>query len=555
MLRAIGTMVSMHGKFSNGPSRKSTGLSYLAIAAFAVASGGCAFVGDFHNYVNNGFKVGPQYLQPAAPVESDWIDAGNDKVSSDQPRLQDWWRVFDDPFMNSLVESAYLQNLPLREAGMRVLESRAQRGIAAGTLFPQQQEAFLDYRRRQISKTTIESRPLIAEQVPRAFDRWSFGLDAAWEVDLWGKFRRNLLSADALLDASIEEYDDILICLLAEAAATYVEMRTAQERLKYAEENVAAQKGLLDIAKSRYKVGDTDELDVLQAEINVKNTQSLIPEFETLDRKAQIRLSVLTGMPPRDLTPELGTGPIPTAPESIALGIPADLLRRRPDVRKAERDLAAQSEQIGVAAADLLPQLTIKGDIGYDARTLGDLFRSSSAAGVISPGFSWNILNYGRIKNNVILQDAKFQQQALHYQQTVLRANADVERGIVSFLQGQRRVAYLSDAVATSKEAIKIASDQYEDGQINFEELFTLQSVLVQEQDALAVARGEVARSLIAVYKALGGGWEIRLDHGGTLQSCSPDCVEPLAEEVEPPLPVPLNSELPAPSPQPVRGE
>ena len=474
--------------------------------------GGCAYTGSIHDYIHNGWKVGPEYRTPWAAVEENWIDAYDERLHTELPRRNDWWSVFNDPQMARLIQEAYSQNLPLREAGLRVQEAKAQSAIAVGAFFPQQQEVFGQYRRRQISKTAVESRPLIATEVPRAYDRWSTGFDAAWELDFWGKFRRNIASAEDLYEASIHEYDDILVCLSAETAATYVELRTLQQRIQYAEANVVAQKGLLDIAQSRYKAGETDDLDVLQAEINVKNTEALIPELKAMARKAEIRLCVLRGTPPRDLTTELGIGPIPVAPKEVDLGMPADLLRRRPDVRKAERQVAAQSEQIGVAAADLLPQMSIRGSIGHSAEDFDDLWRSSSTTGIILPGFDWDVLNYGRLKNNVTLQKTKFEQRVLHYRQTVLRANADVERAVVSFLQAQSRASFLAESVSANEEAIKVASDQYRAGIVNFNEIFTLQSFLVQEQDALAVAQGDVSKSLIAIYKALGGGWEIRRD-------------------------------------------
>ncbi len=515
----------------------------MLAAAGIVVGGGCSLTSNFCEYVDNGFKVGPNYRRPFAEVESNWIDAQNpetdgelgSKINNDLPRLNHWWVVFNDPQLNELVVTAYQQNLPLREAGLRVTESRAQRGIAVGAFFPQQQEVFGNYRRRQISKASLEDRPLFDSNVPRTFNRWSTGFDAAWELDVWGKFRRNIETADALVGASVEDYNDILVCLIAETAATYVEMRTLQQRITYAEENVKAQKGLLGIAESRYKAGETDDLDVLQAQINVSNTEALVPEFKALERKAQIRLCVLQGVPPRDLTPELGPGAIPVAPPEVALGIPADLLRRRPDVRKAEREVAAQNAQIGVAESDFLPQFAIRGSIGYDARDFSELFTSPSNAGLLAPGFSWDVLNYGRILNNVEVQDARFRQRVLHYRQTVLRANAEAEKAIVSFLQAQQRVKSLKEAVAANEEAIKVATDQYNEGEINFNEIFTLQSFLVQEQDALAVAEGDVAKSLIAIYKALGGGWQIRCACAHSTLVHTTELIEQVPIDAEPP--------------------
>lgn len=475
---------------------------------------GCAYTGSVRNYLRNDFKVGPNYRKPVAAVEDEWIDADDEQILSECPRRNDWWAVFDDTLLTGLVNSTYQQNLTLQEAGLRVLESRVQLGIAIGSVFPQEQQVTGDYTHVQLSKTSVDSFPILALGIPRSFNNWSTGFDAAWELDVWGKFRREIESADASLQATVEQYDDILVTLLAETAAAYVELRTAQERLRLAERNVEAEIGLLEIAKAHYESGQTDNLDYYQAKTNVANTEALIPQFKELQRKAELRLCVLMGSPPRDLTPELGEGPVPTAPSTVALGIPADLLRRRPDVRKAERDVAAQSAQIGVAAADLLPQLAIKGSIGYDARRFNDLFNSSSQTGLIAPTFSWDVLNYGRLKNGVLLQDARFQQKAVKYRQTVLEANADVERAVVSFLEGQQKVKKLAEAVEANKMALKIVTDQYISGEINYNQIFTLQSYLVQEEDALAVAQGDVALSLIRIYKALGGGWQIRCGYG-----------------------------------------
>lgn len=487
----------------------------LAACVFASLFSGCAYTGSIRDYIHNGFKVGPNYRKPAVAVETDWIDSYDQRLLRELPRDNAWWTVFDDPALTTLIDQSYQQNIPLREAGLRVVEARAQLGIAVGSLFPQQQSAFGDFRHIQISKTALDSRPLLALGVPRTFDRWTTGFDAAWELDFWGKFRRSIESAEASLDATVESYDDVLVTLLAETAAAYVEVRTAQERIRLAEENIAAQLGSLSIAESRYRSGETDELDVFQAKTNVRNTQALVPQLKEMERKAEIRLCVLQGIPPQDLSEQLGQAPIPHAPDAVAVGIPADLLRRRPDVRRAERLVAVESARIGVAAADLLPQFAIRGTIKYDTEDFSNLFRSSSSAGDITPGFRWDVLNYGRLRNQVLAQDARFQQQALQYQQTVLRANADVERALVSFLQSQERVKLLTDAVDANKQALKIAIDQYQAGQTNYNQIFTLQAFLVQEQDALALAQQSVASSLISIYKALGGGWQIRLGPTG----------------------------------------
>ena len=531
-------------RWSTFSNRNAGPLTFLCLAA--IYASGCAYTGSIRDYIHNGFKVGPEYQKPAAPVEQDWIDSYDKRLLQELPRDPRWWTVFHDPSLTNLINQSYEQNIPLREAGMRVVEARAQLGITVGALFPQEQSFYGDYRRSQISRRAVNSRPLLNLGIPRTFDHWATGFDAAWELDFWGKFRRAVESAEASLDATVEEYDDVLVTLLAETASAYVELRTAQERRRLAEANIESQQGSLNIARARYDSGTTDELDVYQALTNVRNTQALLPVLREQERKAEIRLCVLQGIPPRDLGDQLGSGPIPKASPTAAVGIPADLLRRRPDVRRAERLAAAESARIGVAAADLLPQFSIRGTINYAAEDFSHLLGSKSFAGDISPGFRWDLLNYGRLRNNVLVQDARFQQQALQYQQTVLRANADAERAIVTFLESQEQVKFLSDAVDANQQALKIAIDQYQAGETNYNQIFTLQAFLVDEQDALALAQQRVAMGLISIYKALGGGWQIRLGNDNLLGM--PELIElPEAETSETDInllpPIPLTDE------------
>ncbi len=470
--------------------------------------GGCTHL---NQWLHNGFKVGPDYGRPAAPVAEEWIDLNDSRVISESQGVDNsaWWTVFDDPAIDNLVGTSYAQNLPLRVAGLRVLEARAQRAIAAGLMFPQFQEAFAQYQRIQVGKS---GNALGLAAVPlRAFDHWSTGFNLGWEVDVWGKFRRNLESADGNLDASIENYDDILVCLVADTAATYVEIRAFQQRIEYARANVVTQEGSLKIATSRFENGAVSELDVTQARSNLGQTQSLIPVLELGLRDANNRLCVLLGLPPRDLTLELGEGPIPQAPPQVVVGIPAELLRRRPDVREAERRVAIESAQIGVATADLFPAFTINGSLNWQASKFSQMFSSAANAGSIGPSFNWDILNYGRIVNNIRAQDARFQQLAVQYQQTVLSANAEVETAITSFLKTQEEVAALLFSVTATERSVELALTQYREGAIDFNRVFNLQSTLVEQQDQLAAAQANVVTSLIRVYKALGGGWQLRL--------------------------------------------
>ncbi|MHB8954110.1 MAG: efflux transporter outer membrane subunit [Pirellulaceae bacterium] len=507
-------------------------LIWVSCVSLMLAVNGCAPIKNWHQ---NGFKVGPNYERPAAPVADAWLDAYDERVRSELPAYPAWWEVFDDPQMNALVQSTYEQNLSLRAAGMRVLEARAIRGIAVGGLFPQSQRAFGSYRRDQLSTTTAGLGRLIGENpnfpINRIQNTWSTGFDASWELDIWGRFRRSIEAADGELDASIEDYDAILVTLLAETAAAYVDYRTAQQQLAYARANVETQKGSLAIAQTKFEQGAANELDAQQALANLKNTEQLVPLFEAAVRDANLRLCTLLGIPPRDLTAELGEGEIPPAPTEVVLGVPADLLRRRPDVRAAERRVAAQSARIGVAAADLFPQFSISGAIRLDSERFEKLFSQASTAGFISPGFSWDVLNYGRLINGVRVQDARFQELAYQYQQTVLEANQEVETAINNFLNTHDRLQAAEEAVAASQRAVEIVELQYREGVTDFNRVYNLQRLLVLDQDRLASTKGEKALFLIAAYRAIGGGWEIRNGYAANAAPLEP---VPAADEPVP---------------------
>lgn len=480
-------------------------LTVMTLALTVVAMTGCSL----KQWRENGFKVGPNYAKPVANVAPDWIDATDARVRSDATDGANWWLVFNDPVLNDLISQANAQNLSLREAGMRVLEAKAQRGVAAGNLFPQSQTIDSSYTRNLISNT---SNPPTA--VNRSFDNWASSGSLVWEMDFWGRFRRAVEAADADLDASVENYDDVLTCLLAEVAATYVNIRTIQQRLDYTLENVEIQQGSLGIAQALAEGGQTSEVDVRQAELVLAQTQASVPTLKTALRQQNNLLCFLLGRPTEDLLPQLGKGPIPMAPESVAIGIPCELLRRRPDIRRAERKVAAQSATIGIAESDLYPHFNIVGQIGWQAQSIGAKFGSDANFGAISPGLSWDVLNYGRFKNNIEAQKASFQALALTYQNTVLSANQEVENNLARFLYAQDQTQFLAESVKAASGGVDLVSTQYQNQLINFNTVFNLQLSLVGQQDAYAVAQGDIALGLIGIYKALGGGWQIR--NGGT---------------------------------------
>ena len=450
-------------------------------------------------------KLGPDFVKPKAPLDEKWIETDNPKIKTEAAEKIDWWSVFSDPVLNSLVETGYRQNLSLQIAGIRILESRARLGIAVGSQYPQQQDLFGGYSREQLSDNTAVT------PIKEGFDFWSTGFDTAWEVDIWGRFRRGVESANADLGTSIANYDDILVSLVAEIASTYVQIRTFERRLEVAQENVVLQQGSLEIANARFQGGAVTELDVTQATALLRDTQSTIPPLQASLDQARNALSILLGRPPGEVRQVLrNRRPIPTAPADVAVGIPAELLRRRPDIRSAELQAAAQSAQIGVARADLFPAFALVGTIAFEAEDAGKLFYGSSLAASIGPSFRWPILNYGRLRDNVRVQDARFQELIVTYQDTVLRAQRDVEDALAAFLRTQEQVRFLSESVDASRRSMDLALIQYREGLSDYQRVIDTQKTLVERQDTLITSKGDVPRNLIAVYKALGGGWEIR---------------------------------------------
>lgn len=460
--------------------------------------------------------LGPDFVKPSAPVEEKWIETEDPQIKTEPGDHSAWWKVLNDPVLDNLITMASEQNLSLQIAGLRILESRALLGIAVGLQYPQAQQLNGGYSYLKSSKNAppLSSLPDdINNRVNRSSNVYQFGFDAAWELDFWGKFRRSVEAADAGLAASIAGYDNLLVILTGEVAAAYVVIRTLEQRLEFARSNVVIQQRSLKIAEVRFKEGATSELDVQQARSLLRNTQSLIPVLETSVRQAKHGLSVLMGIPPSNLAEFLeGPSDIPKAPTQVAIGIPADLLRRRPDIRLAEFQAAAQGALIGVAQADLYPHFALGGSIGFAAGSGSNLFDSDSVTGFFTPfAFRWDIFNYGRIKNKVRVQDARFEQQLVSYRNKVLQAAKEVEDALVGFVRSQRQAQFLADAVKAAQRASELALLQYREGLIDYTPVLNTQQALVSQQDSLATSRGDIVRYLIALYKALGGGWQIRI--------------------------------------------
>lgn len=459
--------------------------------------------------------VGPDFERPEAPYLGSWSRGAGlpiDKKTGFTTRseaVNDWWTLFKDPVLTAFINEAYRDNLELEAAGVRIYQARAQLGIARGELFPQQQQGNLSYRGFEFSSNNSlvqEIRQFIP--IDNKFNTYSAGFDAGWEIDIWGKLRRNVQSAEANLLYQIASYDDVLVTLTGDIAATYVTIRELQGLIAIARANAALQKESLGIAKIKLQGGTTTQLDVDEATASYNATLATIPQYQAALAQAMNAMSVLIGETPGDVEPRVKKHQrLPRVPAEVAVGVPADLLRRRPDIRAAEYQAAAQSAQIGVAQADLYPAFTITGAVAVKSSDIGNLFSSGSFDGFINPGFTWNFLNYGRLRNNVRVQDAEFQELLLNYKNTVLNAYSEVETALVSFLKAKQQVVYLRRSVAAARRAEGVVLDQYRDGTASYDRVLDSQRQLLLSQSRLLAARADVLTNLIAVYKGLAGGW------------------------------------------------
>ncbi len=456
--------------------------------------------------------IGPNFHRPPAPVADRWLEAGDQAVDTERQEYRDWWAVLNDPVLTRLIETAYRQNLTLLSAGVHVVQARAELGVAVGELYPQQQQA---------------SAEVAHERIPIAFPYdvlantntyWkdAFALQAGWEIDVWGKLRRGIQSADDAYLSSVASYDDVLVTLTGDVANAYVHIRTLETQLAIARQNVERQRDALEIARRRFRGGVVTKRDVYQAENALGSTEATIPELGIALQQAKNALSLLLGLPPGPLDDVLaGSAGIPVAPTRVAVGIPADLLRRRPDVRKAELDAAAQCAQIGFAKGDLLPALSLVGNVGtlstdIGRANLGKVFTAGSLSYSVGPTVQWNILNYGQITNNVRVQDAKLQALLVGYQNAVLKAQKEVEDGVTSFVNSQTQAKFLETSVEAARGALRIAILEYKDGTADFTTVLQSLERLLQAENSLAVARGNIPLGLIGTYRALGGGWQVR---------------------------------------------
>ena len=447
--------------------------------------------------------VGPDFTRPQVPWLTAWQGGSLQPLAAD-PRIvrsgqiQTWWRSFKDPVLDGLIAEAQRVNPNVRTAGLRIMEARAQLGIAGSTRFPQVQ---------QLTGEVVR----FGEVRDGAPDTNGVSLSAggriSWEIDFWGRFRRSIEAADAGYFASIAQYDDLQVLMAAQVAGLYCSVRTLEARLLIAQQSAALQKRNLDIAERLFRSGNDSELDVQQARAQYLGTLATIPAFETGVRQTQNALSTLLARPPGPL-PEMasGTNVIPQAELDVIVDIPADLLRRRPDIRAAELQMAAQSALIGVSVADLYPSISLLGSVGISASSLGSSTRALTFG--IGPSLVWNVFDQGRLTNAVLVQDARLQQLYEQFQDAVLRAAREVDDAAVGFAKSGEQIVLLGDSVKAAKRSLDIATIQYREGLTDFQRVLDSQRVLFSQQDQLVSSQGNLTQNLIALYKAMGGGWE-----------------------------------------------
>ncbi|MEI7733260.1 MAG: efflux transporter outer membrane subunit [Verrucomicrobiota bacterium] len=445
--------------------------------------------------------VGPNYKQPKTATSARWtseLQGGLAGAAANTNLLARWWTVFNDPVLSELAERAQAGNLDLRQAEARVREARAQRGMAKAALLP------------TAGANTSVSRTRASKEAGngQTTDFYATGLDASWELDIFGGKRRSLESATATWQASQESLRDVMVSLLAEVALNYVEVRSYQELLSITESNVLIRAETHDLTRWRREAGLTTQLDEEQARQSLEQARAQVPTLRTSLEQAKYRLSVLTGQPPGALKILLAEQkPVPGTPAEVAVGVPADLLRRRPDVRTAERQLAAQTAQIGVARAQLYPNFSLSGTLGLESLEYANLYTASARAAQGLAKAAWTIFDGGSIRQNIKLQTAKQEEALSAYESTVLTALKDVESALVAYANEQTRRDSLTEAAKAGQSAFELASFQYNAGLASFQSVLDTQQSLLSTQDQLATSRAKVTSNLISLYKALGGGW------------------------------------------------
>lgn len=457
-----------------------------------------------------GCKVGPDFKAPTTQVSATWTEPLGHGPTTQPVVNTRWWHTFDDPELNSLIERAAAANLDVRVAASRVRQARAQLRVTRADLYPQVSVGgAYSHNRGAVGTFGGGGGTVAAPSSGSEFNLYNAGFDASWELDVFGGIRRDVEASTADLQAQIESRNNTLVSLLAETAVNYIQLRGNQERLQIAQNNLRAQQQSLELTRTKFKAGLISDLNVSQAEALVETTAAQIPALQQLITQNIHRIEILLAQQPGTLAPELNAPQaIPGTPPVVPVGLPSDLLRRRPDVRSAENALHAATARVGVATADLFPKFNLTGSVGTQATEPGNLFNSSSLFYSIGPGISWPVFDAGRIRARIEIANAVQEQAFLQWEQTVLQALSDTEVALVAYTQEQQRYQTLTNSVTANQRSVATSTQLYERGLGDFLNVLTAQTSLFQAQDAQVVSRQTISTNLVQLYKALGGGWE-----------------------------------------------
>jgi multidrug efflux system outer membrane protein len=449
--------------------------------------------------------VGPNYVRPDMQLPDHWRNTHEGLVTKDPNGLIQWWTTLQDDTLNDLVKQAYANNLDVFEAYWRIQESRAVRDVQTGRYSPQI-DAVGRYTRGRDTENGLIDYP--AGTGPDQTNLHTAGLDAGWEIDLFGQISRSQESAQATLEADVANYNAIMVSLCAELTSHYVQLRTLQQRIVFAEENVERQDKMLELTQNRYQTGLSPELDVRQAELNLYNTRSEIPNLRQGETEAINRIAVLLNTYPSSLAGRLETqGRIPSLPESVMAMMPADVIRQRPDIRRAERELAAQTARVGIVTADLYPSLTLTGSFVLEATDIARLGDRSSRRYGFGPSLRWNLFSGNRIRSGIRAEEASVKQALARYEKTVLTAVEEVENAMVANQQENIRLEALKNSHSASVRSVELVVSLYENELTDFQNVLDMQRILFVQQDKLALSEGQVILNFISLYKSLGGDW------------------------------------------------
>jgi multidrug efflux system outer membrane protein len=446
-----------------------------------------------------GCMVGPNFKPPKTSVPSSWIGTIGQKTGTVD--LVSWWTQFNDPNLTSLINRAVASNLDLKQAQSRLRQARAARQVVSAGLWPTL-DATTSYSHSQKAGSAK------TKTSPTRLDLWQTGLDAAWELDIFGGTRRNVEAAESDIQAAVEDQRDVLVTLAGEVALNYVELRGFQQEIVIAQNNLKAQQHTADLTRQRFGSGLVGALDVANADAQVGTTTSQIPVMETSAQQAIYNLSLLLGREPAALLEELSpASTIPVTPPDLPAELPSDLLRRRPDIRRAEAQIHAATARIGVAAADLFPKFNLTTSGGYQSNALDTLINSQNSLWSLGPSISWQIFNAGSVSANIEVKKALTEQALLTYQKAVLTALQDVENALIAYSKEQQRHKALEGTVTANRKAVDLSTQLYSQGQTDFLSVLDSQRSLYTSEDSLVQSTRNLSTDLVALYKALGGGW------------------------------------------------